>query len=484
MLCGTEEVIAHRGQVRAAINNFSRWSELTITNDSTHFDSTDQHTGSISNKRRNSGAKIVKSIRGGKKHKKSPSPTTAIVVNSHTSAVSTSKVKRRHQSEKGKVVKTHIDDTASKSLKIISTVLANSNSNRNSEPSANKAIVNNNSQSIKRFLIRNNELPSNQYSPNVTARSNNNTESHVNDKTNTSPAAVSPITSLKTNTIAYINHNSCSVSTTSGLEMAENNAQQKSAADAAQLLELQKQHDAAIAKLEEAISKTEENSLQRTLLEIKLEMKIDNFETRKSLSTVISNTSVLQQELSNLKDQHSTMSSHIDRVVEQQNAEKLKTSTDIEKVDRKVNLLIDIMSNQANALKETKKQVINTESKNLSAGLFIAGIEEESEEADHSTAELVTDFFKNIMKIEQTISLKSAHRVGKGDQCSIYVRVSKTLKISLTMLMTTYLPLNRRSSKSLKILFAKTINFPCPTKSTWACEKASCSLRITNSNQQ
>ena len=421
----------------------------------------------IKTKRRSSGAKIAKLVKGGSRSKSVTDCANsnlqrihcrATINNNNSSTIVTPKlarIRKRNCSEKStKNRKGDKNDGLRKSVRNIQTVIgcANLNSNYNS---------------IRNYLTLSEDIKLNKHHRSVNAEPSSNGTTYVNTQEGQSrantiaikgPLCGSPlIKGSKSNTTktkqtpkpidcriteylkAISSHIDPDLSEPVAEQdqlnnMAENGSLTPAPSTAESIDESQIKYEKEIQSLKNAIAKSDDGSVQRMLLEIKLEMKIDNHETKKSLNTVISNTTLMQSELSQLQEENRIINTRIDQVQNLHDGEKTRVDTAIQDAQinkKKVDILLNLVNKQANSIKELKDQAIENECKSLRANLFISGIEEEEGEREQTTKELVTDFFTHMMKIGKKIPILSANRVGKGERRSIHVTLANAKDKSL-----------------------------------------------------
>ena len=181
-----------------------------------------------------------------------------------------------------------------------------------------------------------------------------------------------------------------------------------------------------IQKLHEQLNKAEVGSVQRLLLEMRLDMKQDLFKMMGKIDKVVGTTDKLMSDVSQLKTDRTEMQSQITSVQETQSDEvdKLKNVTvSINNVQNQVRILKGMVQkhSQINLLSDmkTESQLLH----NMQDDLLISGLDEEDNETETTTAELVTDFFTHTMKITQAISIRSAIRVGKATPRAVKVKL-------------------------------------------------------------
>ena len=169
-----------------------------------------------------------------------------------------------------------------------------------------------------------------------------------------------------------------------------------------------------IEKLEAKIDGLKNDSMEKLLMEIKLEMKKESVKTRCVLIQVVNSNTGLQEQITSLQ------------TAQQEDSDQVKTvTTNVEKVRDDVKLLRDIAEKQAMMLEHLQDRNDERDQKLNRCTMFITGIEEpeESEEGENVINSVQT-FFSQIMLITKKITIKSATRTGNGSPRSIKLELS------------------------------------------------------------
>ena len=83
----------------------------------------------------------------------------------------------------------------------------------------------------------------------------------------------------------------------------------------------------------------------------------------------------------------------------------------LQSCEDRIKLLSKIIVKQDEMIKSLKKRVVKNEAKAIKSNLIVSGLIEDKTE---NAMQKVGDFFKEALKIEMTIEIKSAHRMGKA----------------------------------------------------------------------
>ena len=102
--------------------------------------------------------------------------------------------------------------------------------------------------------------------------------------------------------------------------------------------------------------------------------------------------------------------------------ELLKQGKQIKQLEDKVLLLTKVIKHQDKRIENVDQKTIAIEQRSMKDNLIFTGIEEMKNEV---CIEVMKKFFKDNMQITETIKMKVAHRIGKGVNRAMVVRLSK-----------------------------------------------------------
>ena len=146
------------------------------------------------------------------------------------------------------------------------------------------------------------------------------------------------------------------------------------------------EEDAKYAKevqlLKNQISKLKDGSVTRLLLELKLEMKMEGRQTRQELRNVVTSTTLMKNDISQIQTDYRNLNERVDTLQNFQDDQKNKVeenTTSLTENDKKVNILIDLMDRQDERLDHTIQESSAAEFRGNRNNLFIAGLEEDEE---------------------------------------------------------------------------------------------------------
>ena len=157
-------------------------------------------------------------------------------------------------------------------------------------------------------------------------------------------------------------------------------------------------------------------------------MKRDNMKMMAKIDSVTISNNDLKKDLSALKEDQQSVDSRIQFLEEAQTEQKSKVTQAVNKVvvvEEQIKVLQGLVQKQNQILTLQKTDSENTRLKDMRNNLVISGLDkaEEDAETETTTTELVTDFFSQVMKIQQPIEIQSAVRIGKSTPRSVLVKL-------------------------------------------------------------
>ena len=204
-------------------------------------------------------------------------------------------------------------------------------------------------------------------------------------------------------------------------------------------------HD-ELSVLESKLAKVEVGSMEHMLLEMRVDMKRDNITMIKKIDNVSNTSDTLQKEIKKLKTDYATLETGLTYTQENASTEKVRVDqvqSGLNNMREQVRILQGVVQMHAQKheilkLEKEKQKLYETRNNILISGLDEEdtdvptesintnrdGTENENEtetETATTTAEMVTDFFTQIMKIPTPIAITSATRIGKANPRTILV---------------------------------------------------------------
>ena len=131
--------------------------------------------------------------------------------------------------------------------------------------------------------------------------------------------------------------------------------------------------------LQQLIAKKEEGSVERLLLEIKLELKKESCKNRKIAQQVITSNTLMQEELSSIQREQTIMNTQINQIqgFQNDNTANIKTNTEsVKSLNKKVAMLQEIVENQKCMIGDLNSKQVDSEAKLMQQNVFIAGVDE------------------------------------------------------------------------------------------------------------
>ena len=183
-----------------------------------------------------------------------------------------------------------------------------------------------------------------------------------------------------------------------------------------------------IEDLERKIQKLQEGSMERMLLEMRLDIKLDNLKMMQKIDGVSLSAGNLQSEIKKIKEDQQEMDRRLKYTQDVQTTELVRADNvnkEIEKLTEQVRVLKGIVQKQDQILTLKKIEVEEDKLRTLRNNLLISGLDKADEENETTTAKLVTDFFTQVMKIRKPIGIRTAERIGKASPRTILVKLVK-----------------------------------------------------------
>ena len=181
-----------------------------------------------------------------------------------------------------------------------------------------------------------------------------------------------------------------------------------------------------VEELDAKLKVTKEGPMERMLMEMRVDLKKDNLKVLRRLEDVAKKTDTLTTDVTMLKLSKGNVELKIKNIETKQQSEATRIDTvanDVDYLYDQVRILNGIVQkqNQVNFLKKSQEE--QEQLRGMSDKLLISGLDEVNEETATSTAELVTDFFSQTMKIERGIPLQKAIRIGKANPRMVLVQL-------------------------------------------------------------
>ena len=174
--------------------------------------------------------------------------------------------------------------------------------------------------------------------------------------------------------------------------------------------------EAALQKLKEKVDSLKEGTMERMLLEMQLDTKIENIKMRKLLCNMMKKNTQLVKEVSALADKDKLLDSKVQNLstqVESATDESATTSKKMENIQKDMNVLVGIVQKQAMMIEHLQHKNEIAENKKIKNDIIIQGIEYDENDTEQHMKELVTDFFKHTMKIRKNVAIRSIEKLGK-----------------------------------------------------------------------
>ena len=189
----------------------------------------------------------------------------------------------------------------------------------------------------------------------------------------------------------------------------------------------------------------------------RLEQRIDTFkraqdmaktpQQKDNMETILKTLSTMSSTLNQVKNNQDASAELIQGVqfVQEQDREELqRQGTAIRILQDKVEIMSNLLINKEQTIEQLQERVLKLEAQNMKSNLLISGIVEQESE---NVTQVVKDFFKNQLKIEEDVAIDVAFRMGKPD------KTDRTILVKLQM------------AKSKGLIYAHTTNLKGTTNS-------------------
>ena len=183
-----------------------------------------------------------------------------------------------------------------------------------------------------------------------------------------------------------------------------------------------------IRELEAKVAEKEEGTLERMFLEMRLDIKKDNIRLTKKIDSVTKTASNLDAEVRSLKEIQKEMDTRVNFTQDTQEEEKVRLNAaikDIEGLNDQICVLQWLLQKQDQIIQLSKHNEEENKMRTMRNNLLILGLDEEDPETEASTAQMVTNFFTQTMKIEKNIPLQKASQIGKASPHTVLVQLQE-----------------------------------------------------------
>ena len=180
--------------------------------------------------------------------------------------------------------------------------------------------------------------------------------------------------------------------------------------------------------LKEKISSLDDGSMERMILEMRLDMKQDNLKMMVKIDKVTTSTSNLQREVKQIRNEQKSLDQRLQFTQDAQAMEQTRVneiSLQTFEMQEKIRILQGEVGKQNQWWYLSRCDKDEAQEWELRNNLLISGLDEEDREMETTTAKLVTDFFSQTMKITEPIALKRATRIGKAAPRVILAKLEK-----------------------------------------------------------
>ena len=178
--------------------------------------------------------------------------------------------------------------------------------------------------------------------------------------------------------------------------------------------------------LEGKIAKTPKDSMEFMLLEMRIDMKKDSLAVLHKMDKVTMIATKYETEISTIKTTQIGFENRLRVVQDIQEEEKKTVKTVVHntsEVRDQIHILHGLLLKQRQIQEIEKIKQEQSQLSNMRNNLLITGLDEKSEESETATAEMVTDFFSQTMKIPQAVGMRSAVRIGTGNPRTVLVKL-------------------------------------------------------------
>ena len=181
-----------------------------------------------------------------------------------------------------------------------------------------------------------------------------------------------------------------------------------------------------LSKMETELKTLEEGSVAKMFLQLRIDLKKDNLNMYQKMDKKLSQVTSMVEKVSKLQQENTEMANGIQSIVAVQTEEKqrlTKVDEKVEMVSKQLKVLQGFVQKHDQRHNLQRIQGEQTQLRNVKDNLMISGLDEENEESPTTTAEMVTDFFTQTMKITKPIEIQSATWIGKASPRTVLVKL-------------------------------------------------------------
>ena len=176
--------------------------------------------------------------------------------------------------------------------------------------------------------------------------------------------------------------------------------------------------------LEKKLELLQDGSMEKMLLEMKLDAKKENIKTKKFMLSMMRQHKINSDTVTSLKDECSALKKGIEGVagVQDSQQESVKQVNDeITKVCEELSILTGLVQRQAMKINHLQEHNEAKEGRNMRQNLVIQGLEYGKEDNEESIKEIVTNFFSQTMKIRKNIAIQLILRSGSEEHLALVI---------------------------------------------------------------
>ena len=168
---------------------------------------------------------------------------------------------------------------------------------------------------------------------------------------------------------------------------------------------------AELEKVKSRIMVLQEGSVEKMLLEMQLDTKMENIKTRRLLCSMLKRNNMVQSEVSAIRVSYDEFNGpDVNTAINKNATDIISLDTQLQDVRDDLKIMSGIVQKQAMMIDHLQNHNEKRAANSLKHDIIIQGIEFEDSDGESTLKELVTNFLSQTMKIKKKITLLSVRR--------------------------------------------------------------------------
>ena len=180
-----------------------------------------------------------------------------------------------------------------------------------------------------------------------------------------------------------------------------------------------------IATLKKKVETLKDGTMERMLLEMQIDTKLENLKTRKMMCLLFRNSNEVSNEVSANKSNTSSLTERIIILEETCDGDDVKSlKSEVTQLKSELSILAGVVKKQSMKIGHLETHNETKVSQKIKHDLIIQGLETENSDTEEELRQMVTGFFKNTMKIHKNIALKSVVKLSNRKPSALQVTLT------------------------------------------------------------